>query len=133
MLVHPPILTWVYHDPCNRWSRYIQSAYACACFVRVCHCRLGSILGSIWESFWEPSSPLYSFWAAQVANRAPKLGPFFKDVFQLIFRVRTGGGPGTSSAKGPEVGGVVKPHLAPETGGKPTREYIFWISVFRSS
>ncbi len=39
----------------------IGSAHAGACFVRVGRCRLGSILGSILESFWGPSSPLYSF------------------------------------------------------------------------
>ncbi len=50
----------------------MQSDHACACFVRIGRCCLGSILGSIWESFWEPSSPLYSFLVALVANRAPK-------------------------------------------------------------
>ena len=39
----------------------MQSVDACACFVRVGRCCLGSILGSILESFWEPGGPLYSF------------------------------------------------------------------------
>ncbi len=42
----------------------MQSAHACACFVRVGRCGLDSILGSILGSFWEPSSPLYSFLVA---------------------------------------------------------------------
>ncbi len=41
----------------------MRSAHAGACFVRVGPRRFGSILGSILESFWEPSSPLYSFWS----------------------------------------------------------------------
>ena len=39
----------------------MRSAHAGACFVRVGPCHVGSILGSILESFREPSSPLYSF------------------------------------------------------------------------
>ncbi len=46
----------------------MQSDNACACFVRVGRCRFGSILGSILESFWEPSSLLYSFLVARVAK-----------------------------------------------------------------
>ncbi len=46
----------------------MRSAHAGACFVRVGRCRFGSILGSILESFWESSSPLYSFWGARVAT-----------------------------------------------------------------
>ena len=46
----------------------MQSDNACACFVRVGCCRFGSILGSILESFWGPSSLLYSFLVAQVAK-----------------------------------------------------------------
>ncbi len=46
----------------------MQSDHACACFVRVGRRRRGSILGSILESFWGPSSPLYSFWVALVAK-----------------------------------------------------------------
>ncbi len=46
----------------------MQSDYACACFVRVGRCRFGSILGSMLESFWEPSSLLYSFLVARVAK-----------------------------------------------------------------
>ena len=38
----------------------MQSVNACACFVRTGRCCLGSLLGSILGSFWEPSSPLYS-------------------------------------------------------------------------
>ncbi len=45
-----------------------RSAHAGACFVRVGPRRVDSILGSILESFWEPSSPLYSFWGALVAK-----------------------------------------------------------------
>ncbi len=50
----------------------MQSIHACACFVRFGRCCLGSIFDSILESFWEPSSPLYFFLVALVANRAPK-------------------------------------------------------------
>ena len=50
----------------------IGSAHAGACFVRVGRCRLGSILGSILESFWGPSSPLYSFVGARVAETGSK-------------------------------------------------------------
>ena len=46
----------------------MRSAHAGACFVRVGPRRVGSILGSILESFWEPSSPLYSLWVALVAK-----------------------------------------------------------------
>ena len=46
----------------------MRSAHAGACFVRVGPRRFGSILGSILESFWEPSSPLYSFLVALVAK-----------------------------------------------------------------
>ncbi len=46
----------------------MQSAHVGACFVRVGRCRFGSILGSILESFWGPSSPLYSFLVARVAK-----------------------------------------------------------------
>ena len=46
----------------------MQSVHACACFVRIGRCCLGSIL----ESFWEPSSPLYSFWVARVAKKGHK-------------------------------------------------------------
>ena len=46
----------------------MQSDHACACFVRVGRGRLGSILGSILESFWEPSSLLYSSVGALVAE-----------------------------------------------------------------
>ena len=49
----------------------MRSVHAGACFVRIGRCCLGSILDSILESFWEPSSPLYSFLSARVANRAP--------------------------------------------------------------
>ncbi len=47
----------------------MRSAHAGACFVRVGPRRVGSILGSILEAFWEPSSPLYSLWVALVAKR----------------------------------------------------------------
>ncbi len=54
----------------------MQSDNACACFVRVGRCRFGSILGSILESFWGPSSLLYSFWSPgwpkQAHNREAK-------------------------------------------------------------
>ncbi len=50
----------------------MRSAHAGACFVRVGRCRVGSILGSILEPFWELRSVLYSFWAARVGNRPPK-------------------------------------------------------------
>ena len=46
----------------------MQSDHASACFVRVGRWRLGSILGSILESFWEPSSLLYSFLGALAAE-----------------------------------------------------------------
>ena len=49
----------------------VQSDNACACFVRVGRCRFGSILGSILESFWGPSSLLYSFLVAGVAETGP--------------------------------------------------------------
>ena len=42
----------------------MQSAHAGACFVRVGHYGLDSILGSILGSFSEPSSPLYHFLVA---------------------------------------------------------------------
>ncbi len=46
-------------------------------------------LGSILESFWEPSSPLYSFLVALVANRAPKRYLFLVVVFMWIFGAST--------------------------------------------
>ncbi len=64
----------------------MQSAHAGACFVRVGRCRLGSILGSILESFWEPSSPLYSFLVALVAKAAPKEVPVFGGRFCVDFQ-----------------------------------------------
>ena len=72
----------------------MQSDHAGACFVRVDRCRFGSILGSILESFWGPSSLLCSFFGSFfslsfvslfwppgrpkksiVANLAPKMTP----------------------------------------------------------
>ena len=63
------LIFWYLFSMLNFWSQNgaskggvnIRSDHACACFVRVGRCRLGSILGSILESFWGPSSPLYSF------------------------------------------------------------------------
>ena len=52
----------------------MRSAHAGACFVRVGSRRFGSILGSILKSFWEPSSPLYSFVVAPVAKTGIILG-----------------------------------------------------------
>ena len=42
----------------------MRSAHAGACFVRVGPRRFGSVL----ESFWEPSAPLYSFLVARVTK-----------------------------------------------------------------
>jgi hypothetical protein len=64
----------------------MQSVHAGACFVRVGRCRFGSFLGSILESFWEPSSPLYSFLVALVAKTAPKEVPVFEGRFCVDFR-----------------------------------------------
>ena len=50
----------------------MQSDNACVCFVRVGCCRFGSILDSILESFWEPSSPLYSCWSPGWPKQAHK-------------------------------------------------------------
>ena len=60
----------------------MQSVHAGACFVRVGRCCLGSILGSILESFWEPGGALYSFWGAS----ALFLDPLFKDDFSELPR-----------------------------------------------
>ncbi len=52
------------------------------------------------------------------------------------FRARPGGGVGGQEADKPmmvEYGSLVKHHVAPETGGKPTREHIFRILFFRPS
>ena len=57
----------------------IGSAHAGACFVRVGRCRLGSILGSILESFWGPSSPLYSFLVDLGCKLVEKKGSQQKD------------------------------------------------------
>ena len=46
----------------------MRSAHAGACFVRVGPRRFGSVLGSILESFWEPSAPLCSLWVARVTK-----------------------------------------------------------------
>ncbi len=46
----------------------MRSAHAGACFVRVGPRRCGSVLGSILESFWEPSAPLCSLWVARVTK-----------------------------------------------------------------
>ncbi len=48
----------------------MQSDHACACFVRVGRWCLGSILGSILESFWEPRGRLCSFWGDFIAKNA---------------------------------------------------------------
>ena len=45
----------------------------------------GSVLDSILEVFWEPSSPLYSFLVAGVAKRVPKEVPFLRCVFAYLF------------------------------------------------
>ena len=42
-------------------------------------------MGSILEAFWEPSSPLYSFLVAGVANRVPKEVSFWRCVFAYLF------------------------------------------------
>ena len=90
----------------------MQSDRACACFVRVGRCRLGSILGSILESFWEPSSPLYSFLVALVAKTAPKEVPVFEDRFCVDFRCEPPTrGRGRRREPLPS-GGMVKRHLA---------------------
>ena len=90
----------------------MQSDHACACFVRVGRCRLGSILGSILESFWEPSSPLYSFLVALVAKTAPKEAPVFEGRFCVDFRCEPPPlGEGSAAGCAPS-GGMVKRHLA---------------------
>ena len=55
---------------------HMQSDHACACFVKVGRYRLGSISGSIFESFSEPSSLLYSFLVTLVAQRHVSGDPF---------------------------------------------------------
>ena len=60
----------------------MQSDHACACFVRVGRRRRGSILGSIFEQFWKPSRPLYSFLVALDA----KTGLQKVDLKKLCFR-----------------------------------------------
>ena len=67
---------WCPFSGLGKWNEHgapheggdMRSAHAGACFVRVGARHFGSILGSILESFWEPSSPLYSFWVAMVAK-----------------------------------------------------------------
>ena len=74
------LIFWYLFSMLNFWSQNgtsirganIGSAHASACFVRVHRCRLGSILGSILESFWEPSLLLYSFLVALVAETGSK-------------------------------------------------------------
>ncbi len=63
----------------------MRSVHAGARFVRIDRCCLGSILGSILEWFWEPSSQLYSFLVAEVANRVPKEVSFWRCVFAYLF------------------------------------------------
>ena len=55
----------------------MQSVHACACFVRVGRCCLGSILGSILESFWEPGGALYSFWGDFFTKNAPRSETYY--------------------------------------------------------
>ncbi len=56
----PSVPFWIENGPSKRGVN-IGSAHAGVCFVRVGRGRLDSLLGSILESFWGPSSPLYSF------------------------------------------------------------------------
>ncbi len=53
------------------------------------------------ESFWEPSSPLYSFWVAVGDQSAVFLGTLFSTVFFVFmnFRVRPEGGEGVDAAE----------------------------------
>ncbi len=66
------------------------------------------------------------FFAARFAHRPSKEVPFFQDVFWVDLRVGPGmGGQAAVPLSRPVYGGVVKPHLAPENGGNPTRSHIF--------
>ena len=70
----------------------MQSDNACACFVRVGRCRFGSILGSILESLWEPSSLLYSFLVARVAETGPPKGCTTNNKKHKLNRIHLWGG-----------------------------------------
>ena len=79
----------------------MQSAHASACFVRIGRCCLGSIFGSILESFREPSSPLYSFLVALVARTGLQKSHDSSMIFWLIFKSSWGGATGVEEARGP--------------------------------
>ncbi len=49
----------------------MQSVHAGTCLLRVGPCRRGSILGTISDPFWRPSSLLYSFVGARGAEPGP--------------------------------------------------------------
>ena len=70
----------------------MRSDHAGACFVRVGPRRFGSILGSILESFWEPSSPLYSFLVARVTKTgSQKRGKTKRKTREILGAGRGGG------------------------------------------
>ena len=50
----------------------MQSVHAGTCLLRVGPCRLGSILGTISDPFWGPSSLLYSLVGARGAETGPQ-------------------------------------------------------------
>ncbi len=72
----------------------IGSAHAGACFVRVGRGRLDSLLGSILESFWGPSSPLYSFLVDLGCKLVEKKGSQKKTVKKFIDEIRLSPGKG---------------------------------------
>ncbi len=96
----------------------MQSDHACACFVRVGRCRLGSILGSILESFWEPSSLLYSSVGALVAP-VGETGPPENELSQFHAEImREAVGVPTAHKKCPGNGGwaALKQSNNPDSG-----------------
>ncbi len=109
----------------------MQSDDACACFVRVGRCRLGSILGSMFESFWEPSSPLYSFLVALVAKTAQKRYLSLEVVFVWIFSAFTPSQKKGWRSQAAPSGDLVKPHFASKTMIN-TWENTHWAKVVLS-
>ena len=93
----------------------IGSAHAGACFVRVGRGRLDSLLGSILESFWGPSSPLYSFLVDLGCKLVEKKGSQKKAETQIIDKIRltlSNGGVGPSKSTNQR---VQKPTMDPLT------------------
>ena len=93
--------------------------FLCQCWVHF-GLHLGVILGADFA--------ILLLFAARFTRRPSNEVVFFQDVFLVDLRVGPGmGGQAAVPRSRPVYGGVVKPHLAPEAGGNPTRSHIFRI------